>query len=134
MDRRSVMKMFNKETRIGALATTNKNGDVNTAVFGSPRMIDENTVIMAIGENRSYQYLQENPKASFIVVEPGDTPTEWKGARLYLELESFERYGELLDSFREKIRKVAGDKSANAIVAALRFKVTDVRPLIAPPD
>ena len=132
MDRKSVMKMFNKESRIGALATTNKNGDVNTAVFGSPRMIDENTVIMAIGENRSLQYLQENPKASFIVVEPGDTPTEWKGARLYLELESFERYGEMLDSFREKIRKMAGDKSANAIVAALRFKVTDVRPLIAP--
>jgi hypothetical protein len=132
MDRKSVMKMFNKQTRIGALATSNKNGDVNTAVFGSPRMIDENTVIMAIGENRSLQYLQENPKASFIVVEPGDAPTEWKGARIYLELESFERYGELLDSFREKIRKVAGDKSANAIVAALRFKVTDVRPLIAP--
>lgn len=132
MDRKSVMKMFNKETRIGALATSNKNGDVNTAVFGSPRMIDENTVIMAIGENRSLQYLQENPKASFIVVEPGDGPAEWKGARIYLELESFERYGELLDSFREKIRKVAGDKSANAIVGALRFKVTDVRPLIAP--
>lgn len=132
MDRRSVMKMFNKETRIGALATTNKNGDVNVAVFGSPRMIDEDTVIMAIGENRSLRYLQENPKAAFIVVEPGEKPTEWKGARVYLEMESFERYGELLDSMRENIRKVAGDKSANAIVAALRFKVTDVRPLIDP--
>jgi hypothetical protein len=125
------MKMFNKQTRIGALATSNKNGDVNAAVFGSPRMIDEDTVIMAIGENRSLQYLQENPKATFIVVEPGDSPTDWKGARVYLELDTFERYGEILDSFREKIRKVAGDKSANAIVAAVRFRVTDVRPLIA---
>ena len=133
MDRKQVMEMFNKKTRIGALATTNKNGDVNTAVFGSPRMIDENTVIMAIGDNRSYQYLQENPKASFIVIEPGESSTEWKGARLYLEIDAFERYGELLDSFRENIRKVAGDKSANAIIAAIRFKVTDVRPLIAPP-
>ena len=132
MNRKEIMEMFNKQTRIGALATTNKNGDVNAAVFGSPRMIDENTVIMAIGDNRSYQNLQENPKAAFIVVEPGDSPAEWKGVRLYLEVDSFERYGELLDSFREKIRKVAGDKSANAIVAALRFKITDVRPLIAP--
>jgi hypothetical protein len=65
------------------------------------------------------------------VVEPGDSRTDWKGARVYLELDSFERYGELLDSFRENIRKVAGDKSANAIVAAVRFKVIDVRPLIA---
>ena len=132
MDRRSVMKMFNKQTRIGALATTNKNGDVNAAVFGSPRMIDEDTVIMAIGENRSLQYLRDNPKATFIVIEPGETRTEWKGARVYLELDSYEGYGEMLDSMRENIRKVAGDKSANAVVAALRFKVTDVRPLIDP--
>ena len=132
MDRKKVMEMFNKETRVGALATSNNNGDVNAAVFGSPRMLDEETIIMAIGDNRSYQYLQENPKASFIVIEPGASPMEWKGARLYLEVDSFERYGEVLDSFREKIRKVAGNKSANAIIAAIRFKITDVRPLIAP--
>jgi hypothetical protein len=132
MNRKEVMEMFNKQTRIGALATTNKNGDVNAAVFGSPRMINEDTVVMAIGDNRSFRNLQENPKAAFIVVEPGGSPGQWKGVRLYLEVDSFERYGELLDSFREKIRKVAGDKSANAIVAALRFKITDVRPLIAP--
>ena len=132
MDKKAVMKMFNKESRIGALATANMDGEVNAAVFGSPRMIDDNTVIMAIGDNRSFQYLQENPRASFIVVEPGDSPTDWKGARLYLEMESFERYGEVLDSFRSNIRKIAGDKSANAIVAAIRFKIMDVRPLIAP--
>lgn len=134
MNRKQVMEMFNKKTRIGALATSNKKGDVNAAVFGSPRMIDEDTVIMAIGDNRSFKNLQENPKASFIVVEPGESTAQWKGARLYLEVDSYERYGELLDSFREKIRQVAGDQSANAIVAAIRFKITDVRPLIAPAD
>lgn len=132
MDRKEVMSMFNKQARIGALATASKNGDVNAAVFGSPKMIDEETVIMAIGDNRSFRNLQENPKASFIVVEPGETSSEWKGARLYLEVDSFERYGEMLDSFRENIRKVAGDQSANNIKAAIRFKVVDVRPLIAP--
>ena len=132
MDRRQVMKMFNKEARIGALATADKSGNVNVAVFGSPRMIDEETVIMAIGDNRSLKNLQENPKASFIVIEPGESQGEWKGARVYLEVDSFERYGELLDSFREKIRKMAGDRSANAINAAIRFKIKDVRPLIAP--
>ena len=132
MERKQLMKMFNKQARIGVLATSNKNGEVNTAVFGSPRMIDEGTVIMAIGDNRTFGYLQENPKASFIVVEPGADPAHWGGARLYLEVDSLERYGELLDSFREQIRKTAGDQSANAIKAAVRFKITDVRPLIAP--
>jgi hypothetical protein len=87
---------------------------------------------VAIGDNRSFQYLQENPKATFIVIEPGETPTQWKGVRLYFEVSEFERYGEVLDSLREKIRKVAGSTSANAINAAIRFKVVDVRPLIAP--
>jgi hypothetical protein len=132
MDRKAVMEMFNKKSRIGALATSNKNGDVNAAVFGSPQMIDEETIIMAIGDNRSYRYLQENPKASFIVIEPGETMTQWKGVRLYLEVSDFERYGEVLDSLREKIRKVAGNASADAIKAAIRFRVVDVRPLIAP--
>jgi hypothetical protein len=132
MDRKEVMKMFNKQTRIGVLSTANKEGEVNSAVFGSPRMIDQDTVIMAIGDNRSSRNLQENPKASFIVVEPGETSKDWKGARVYLEMEAFEGYGELLDSLREKIRKIAGDQSANAIKAAIRFKVTDVRPLIDP--
>ena len=48
MDRKSVMEMFNRKSRIGALATSSKNGEVNVAVFGSPQMIDENTIIMAI--------------------------------------------------------------------------------------
>ena len=130
MDRKQVMRMFNREARIGALATVSKDGEPNAAVFGSPRMIDEDTVIMAIGENRSYKNLQENPKASFIVVEPGAAPATWKGVRVYLEVASFERYGEVLDSFRAKIRKIAGNRSADAIVAAIRFKITDVRPLI----
>jgi len=134
MNRKEVMEMFNKKTRIGALATASKNGDVNAAVFGSPQMIDENTIIMAIGNNRSYKNLQENPKASFIVIEPGESPASWKGARLYLEVAEFERYGEVLDSFRENIRKVAGKKSADAITAAIRFKIVDVRPLIAAPE
>ena len=132
MDRKRVMEMFNRQTRVGALATANKNGDVNAAVFGSPRMIDEDTVLMAIGDNRTYKNLQENPKASFIVMEPGREPHTWKGARLYLEVDTFERYGEALDALRTNIRKVGGDRSADAIVAAIRFKVVDVRPLIAP--
>jgi len=131
MNRKEVMEMFNKKSRIGALATSNKNGDVNAAVFGSPQMINEDTIIMAIGDNRSFNYLQENPKASFIVIEPGESPANWKGVRLYLEVAELERYGEVLDSFRENIRKVAGKKSADAITAAIRFKIVDVRPLIA---
>jgi len=133
MDRKQVMEMFNKRPRIGTLSTTNKNGDVNVAIFGSPQMTDENTVVMGIGDNRSLSYLRENPKAVFIVMEPGNTPMDWKGCRVYLSVDRLEDHGDLLDSIRAKIAEAAGEAAAKMIRAAIRFKVTDVRQLIAAP-
>lgn len=132
MDRKEVMELFNKETRIGTLSTATKNGDVNVAIFGSPRMIDENTVVMGIGKNRSLQYLQENPKAVFIVMEPGATVMDWKGCRVYLTVEAIENEGALYEQIKGKIAEKAGEAAASMICAAVRFKITDVRALIAP--
>lgn len=130
MDRKELMEMFNKQARIGALATSNKLGDVNAAVFGSPRMIDENTVVMGIGENRSFRNLQRNPKAVFILMEPGETMTDWKGARVYLEAIDLESSGQFYDEIISGIAKAVGPKAAEGIHAAIRFKITDVRPLV----
>jgi hypothetical protein len=130
MDREELMEMFNKHPRIGALATANKEGDVNAAVFGSPRMIDENTVVMGIGENRSFRNLQRNPKAVFIVMEPGETVRDWKGARVYLEAVDMETEGEFVDQIKQNIAKAAGRQAADMIHAAIRFKITDVRPIV----
>ncbi|MBW1918957.1 MAG: pyridoxamine 5'-phosphate oxidase family protein [Deltaproteobacteria bacterium] len=124
------MDIFNKQPRIGALGTSNKLGDVNVAVFGSPRMVDENTVVMGIGENRSSRNLQRNPKAVFIVMEPGSTPAEWKGARIYLEAVDMETTGPFYEDIKRNIAKVAGQQAAEAIHAAIRFKITEVRPII----
>ncbi|RLB34264.1 MAG: pyridoxamine 5'-phosphate oxidase family protein [Deltaproteobacteria bacterium] len=124
------MDIFNKQPRIGALGTSNKLGDVNVAVFGSPRMVDENTVVMGIGENRSFRNLQRNPKAVFIVMEPGSTPAEWKGARIYLEAVDMETTGPFYEDIKRNIAKVAGQQAAEAIHAAIRFKITEVRPII----
>jgi len=130
MDRKELMALFNKQPRIGALATASLEGDVNAAVFGSPRMIDEDTIVMGIGQNRSYKYLQENPKAVFILLEPGRSPMEWKGVRVYLEAAAIETEGDLVDKIRAQVLKVAGERSAKALKAAVRFRITAVRPLI----
>jgi hypothetical protein len=130
MDRRELMELFNKYPRIGALATANKEGDVNVAVFGSPRMVDENTVIMGIGNNRSYRNLQRNPKAVFIVMEPGETVMDWKGARVYLEAVNMVTEGEFYDQTKQDIAKAAGVQAASMIQAGIRFKITEVRPIV----
>ena len=132
MDRQKVMELFNKKPRIGTLSTSNQKGDVNVAVFGSPQMVDENTVVMGIGKNRSYQNLKENPKAVFIVMKPGKSVAEWQGYRIYLKALAIENKGELLDQIKETLLKVAGKGAANMIYAAVRFEITEVRALLAP--
>ena len=130
MDRKEAMEMFNKMGRIGALSTANNKGEVNVAVFGSPQMIDEDTVVMGIGKNRSLQNLQENPKAIFIVLEPGKTMMEWKGARVYLEAVDIDTEGKFYNQIKENIAKVGGKQAGNMIHAGIRFKITEVRPLV----
>ena len=130
MNRQELMEIFNKRPRIGSLATASARGDANVAVFGSPQMIDENTVVMGIGENRSFRNLKENPKAAFIVMEPGETVMDWKGARVYLEAVDIETGGGFFDQVRENIEKAAGKQAAQMIHAAIRFNITEVRPLV----
>ena len=130
MDRKEVMELFNKRPRIGALSTANSKGEVNVAVFGSPQMIDENTVVMGIGKNRSLQNLQENSKAVFIVVEPGKGLIDWKGARVYLEVAKIETEGGFLDQIKESITKQGGKQAGDMIIAAIRFNITEVRPIV----
>ena len=130
MNRQELMGLFNKRPRIGTLSTADKTGEVNVAVFGSPQMIDENTVVMGIGENRTYRNLQRNPKAVFIVMEPGETVMDWKGARVYLEAIDIETGGGFYDQIKQNIAKAAGKQAADMIHAAIRFKITDVRPIV----
>lgn len=132
MDRKEVMAMFNKRPRIGTLSTSNNNGDVNVAVFGSPRMVDENTILMGLGNNRSLQYLGENPKAVFIVMEPGESVADWKGCRVYLNADVIDADGDLLKQVREHVASTSGEALAQMIQAAVRFNITDVRGIIAP--
>lgn len=130
MNRKEVMDLFNKRPRIGTLSTADRKGEVNVAVFGSPEMIDENTVVMGIGRNRSFRNLQENPKAVFMVVEPGKTVMDWKGARVYLEALEIEKGGGFFEEVKEGIAKAAGKAAADMIHAAVRFRVTEVRPIV----
>ena len=39
-----LVEYFNKQPRLGTLSTADKAGNVNSAYFGSPRMVDEKTL------------------------------------------------------------------------------------------
>ena len=125
-----LMEYFNKQPRLGCMSTSGKDGKVNVACFGSPQMIDEKTVVMGLGKNRTFENLRQNPNAVFMIMEPGKTSSEWKGVRVYLKMKGCETSGEKLEKMRAQIAKVAGEAAAKTVHAAVTFEIDDVRPVI----
>ncbi len=125
---KDLKEYFNKMPRLGALATASRDGKVDVAYFGSAQMLDEKTIFMGCGKNRTLAYLQENPNGVFMIMEPGPTPPEWKGVRVYLRMTECQTSGEKLDSLKAQLRAKAGEGAANMMHAAITFEVQEIRP------
>lgn len=115
--------------RLGSLSTASKDGKVNAAYFGSVQMIDENTVTMACGKNRTFANLQENPNAVYLIIESGETLSDWKGVRVYLKMTECLTTGEKVNMVRAQVAKMAGEYAAKNMHAAITFKVQELKPL-----
>ena len=125
-----LMAYFNtNQGRIGSLSTANKDGKVDVAHFGTPQMIDEKTIVMGIGQNRTFANLQENPSAAFMIMEPGEAPPEWHGVRLYLKMTTCQTEGEILEGIRAKVAEIAGEGAAKMLHAAVIFEIEEIRPV-----
>ena len=125
-----LFEYFNKQPRLGVMSTSSKDGKVDSAVYGSPQMIDENKVVVALAKGRTFSNLQENPNAVFMIMEPGSGILDWKGIRVYLRLLEYVTSGPQLDIYKGQMAKVVGEQAAEMIKVLATFEVTEVRPLI----
>ena len=125
-----LMEYFNKMPRLGCLSTSGRNGKVNVGCFGSPRMVDEKTVVMAVRKNRTFENLKENSSAVFMIMEPAKTSSEWKGIRVYLKMTKYETSGETLEKVRAQTAKNVGEEAAKSVHAAVTFEIDEVRPIV----
>jgi len=105
-------------------------GKVNVACFGSPQMLDEKTVVMAVRKNRTFDNLLDNPHAVFMIMEPGKRSSEWKGVRVYLKMKDCATSGEKLEKARAQAAKAVGEEAAKALHAAVTFEIEEVRPIV----
>lgn len=125
-----LMEFFNKQPRLGVLGTASKDGIVDVAVMGSPRMIDEKTVVAAFAMGRTFANLQENPNAVYMIMEPCAGVLDWKGVRVYLRMREYVTSGPLLEDYKRQVAKVVGEQAAEMIQVVVTFDLTEVRPLI----
>ena len=112
---------------LGIMATASADGQVNTAVYARPHVIDETTLVWGMTDRRTFGNISQNPCASFLF--KADTPG-FNGVRLALELIRTEEEGELLTDIRQITDAVVGPGAGSVVTHAVWFRVTEVRPLI----
>lgn len=111
----------------GVMATAGADGDVNTAVYARPHVINETTLVWGMTEGRSFRNLSQNPKAAFLfkIDKPG-----YQGVRLALELIRSEETGEMLELIKRRVAETVGAGAGLAVTHAVWCRVVEVRPLV----
>ena len=127
---KEIFEIVNKPGRVGVLGTADKNGQPNTAYFGSLRLMEDGLVVLGLGNNLSLKNLEENPLAVLFCIT--ESPVEFKtpGVRLYLKLKEIQKAGPLYDAIKTAIAEHAGEGAAKMIVSAAAFEVTKIRQLV----
>jgi len=60
---------FTEKSGFGVLSTSNEKGEVNSAVYAKPHVIDNNTIAFIMRDRLTRQNVHENPLAHYMFVE-----------------------------------------------------------------
>jgi hypothetical protein len=110
----------------GVLATADRSGVVNTAIYARPHVLAEGEVSFIMADRLTRKNLKENPSASYLFLEEGDG---YRGLRLQLTRLGEERNRELIEKLRRRTYS-KGDQDRIGELILVRFRVDEQRPLI----
>lgn len=116
---------FESTEGVGILATADKSGNVNAAVFARPHVQPDGRIAFIMQPQLSYANIQINPKAVYLFLEKREG---YKGHRLYLVKDREESDPAVIQSMRRCRQK---NKSLTQERARLVFfRIDHTRPLI----
>lgn len=67
---------------VGVLATANRDGEVDAAIFAPPHVLEDGTIAFIMRDRLTHKNLQSNPNAHYFFMEAGGY---FKGLRLFLK-------------------------------------------------
>jgi hypothetical protein len=116
---------FDNTTGLGVLATADKEGRVDAAVYARPYISDDGTAAFIMAERLTHANLQSNPRATYLFVESGEG---YSGKRLYLKKIKEEENPDMIKAICRRCDYSGyGDLSGRHIVY---FEVEKALPLI----
>lgn len=107
----------------GVLATADKDGKVDLAMYGRPYVFDDKTVAFIMTERLTHENLRTNPWAAYLFTEEAG---EYKGIRLYLKKLSEEEDPDLVAQI---CRRCAYSHYESGRRYVVRFSVEKALPL-----
>lgn len=120
------LKAYFDDTKgFGVLATADKDGNVNAAVYSRPHVMDDGTLAFIMWDRLTHHNLQSNPGAHFLFRE---NTAGYKGKRIYLTKIREEEESELLYTLRRKSEKDESHMKGSKFLVF--FKVEKVLPLV----
>ena len=128
----SLHDYFENTKGIGILATADKNGVVDTALYSRPHFVDEDNCIFLMADRRTHKNIQENAHASYIFIQESD---QYQGKRLYLSKTQESEDKNLANELRRKKRSCQiNEQCEDKKTFVVYFKVDTIRPLIGDGD
>ena len=109
-----LQEYFSGKTGIGVISTSNKIGEVNSAVYAKPHVIDKNTVAFIMRDKRTRANLHENNKASYLFTERDHG---FKGVRLYLKMTREDQDREVIEALSRRSSSDAGENNDRFLVS-----------------
>jgi hypothetical protein len=116
---------FENTEGFGVLTTADGEGNVNSAVYARPHMMEDGSLAFIMRDRRSYKNLKSNPNATYLFKADGHG---YKGKRLYLTKIREEENSPLIDSLSRRPYPVETNKEESKFL--VYFKLERERPLI----
>ena len=121
-----LLTYFETTKGLGVLSTADSEGNVDSAIYARPHILEDGTLALIMRDRLSHHNLQSNPKAAYLFVEDGPG---YKGKRFFLTKIGEEANQEKIHSLRRRSPK---DSEADSDVAKflVYFRIDKERPLI----
>lgn len=115
---------FDAVKGLAVLSTASGDGDVNSAIYSRPHVLDDGTLAFVMNDKRSFKNLQTNPLASYLFVEAGEG---YKGVRLYLKKIAVTDEKDVVEKYR---RHHSTTKENDCTKYFVSFEVMESRKLV----
>lgn len=117
---------FEKSKGVGVLATADRSGKVNAAVYARPHFMEDGTLAVIMRDRLTHANIQANPHAAYLFMEEGPG---YRGKRLYLTKLREEENSQLIETLVRRVYLADRERRKESRFLVY-FKLDKVLPLI----